>query len=190
MSKVLTIAEKHFKSATEVPIAGIEISDEVRKMCEQNKCGHYGKNWTCPPAVKPLDEFRKEMAQFDSFIVVYHVYNVESSFDFKGMMAGAADFGVRMLAMKKVLEGDCPQCKIKVMSAGACGLCKKCTYSDGKPCRRPDDALVSLEAFGMDVMKLMRDNGLKYYNGKNTVTYIGGVAYSKEEFQGYQENII
>ena len=180
MNKVLTIAEKHFKNPSEVPIAGIEISDEVRKMCEQNKCGHYGKNWTCPPAVKPLDEFRKEMEQFDSFIVVYRVYNVESSFDFKGMMAGAADFGERMLAMKNGLEGDCPQCKIRVMGAGGCGLCEKCTYSDGKPCRRPDDALVSLEACGMDVMKLMRDNELKYYNGKNTVTYIGGLAYSKE----------
>jgi len=186
MNNVQTIAEKHFESATKVPFAGIEISDQVRKMCEQNKCGHYGKNWTCPPAVKSLEEVRKEMAQFDSFIVVYRVYNVKSSLDFKGMMAGMADFGERMLALKKDLEGNCPQCTIKVMGAGACGSCKQCTYSDGTPCRRPDDALVSLEACGMDVMKLMRDNALKYYNGKNTVTYIGGVAYSKNEFEGRQ----
>ena len=180
MDKVLTIAKEHFKNATEVPLESVDISDEVRRMCEQNKCGLYGKNWTCPPAVKTLDEFRKEMEQYDSFIVVYRVYPLESSFNFKAMKDAAADFNERILQMKKGLYRDRPGSKILVLGVGGCGLCQKCSYIENKPCRRPEDAVVSLEALGIDVMKLMRDNGLRYYNGKQTVTYIGGVAYLKE----------
>ena len=109
MDKILTIAKEHFKNATEVPLESVDISDEVRRMCEQNKCGLYGKNWTCPPAVETLDEFRKEMEQYDSFIVVYRVYPLESSFNFKAMKDAAADFNERVLQMEKELEGDCPQ---------------------------------------------------------------------------------
>ncbi|MFC1532843.1 DUF2284 domain-containing protein [Thermodesulfobacteriota bacterium] len=67
------------------------------------------------------------------------------------------------------------QLKFKILGAGGCSQCKQYTYIDEEPCRRPDDALVSLEACGIDVIRLMKDNGLKYYNGKNTVTYIGGI---------------
>ncbi len=176
----MTIAEKHFSRAAEVPIENIIISDEVRKMCEQNACGNYGKNWTCPPAVKPIDEFRKEIARFDAFIVVSRVYDVKSSFDFKAMMAGAADFNNRLVSMKKDLEKEDLGSKFRILGAGGCGLCKKCAYVAGEPCRRPDEALTSLEAFGIDVIRLMRDNGLKYYNGKNTVTFIGGIMYCME----------
>lgn len=176
----MTIAEKHFSGAGEVPIESIIISDEVRRLCEQNACGNYGKNWTCPPAVKPIDEFRKEIARFDAFIVVYRVYDVKSSFDFRGMKAGAADFNNRLLLMKKELEKAGIQSKFRILGAGGCGLCKECAYITGEPCRRPDEALISLEAFGIDVIGLMRGNGLKYYNGKNTVTFIGGIMYSRE----------
>jgi hypothetical protein len=37
--------------------------------------------------------------------------------------------------------------------------------------------IVSLEACGIDVMRLMKVNGLPYYGGPNTVTYIGGLAF-------------
>ena len=100
---------------------------------------------------------------------------MKSSFDFKGMMSGAGDFNTRLLVMKEDIGKQCSQLKFKILGAGECSICEKCTYVDGVPCRRPDDALVSLEACGIDVIKLMKDNGLKYNNGKNTVTYIGGI---------------
>ena len=47
----------------------------------------------------------------------------------------------------------------------------------GQPCRHPEDALPSLEAYGVNVSKLAAACGMKYVNGANTVTYFAGVLF-------------
>lgn len=89
------------------------------------------------------------------------------------MMAGVDDFTDKLLKLQMELKGGE---RYLFLGAGGCRLCKKCTYPN-EPCRRPEEAIVSAEAYGIDVMKLMRDNQLKYNNGPNTVTYIGGMLY-------------
>ena len=37
-------------------VAKIPFERELRKACEANYCGHYGKNWTCPPMLGDIDE--------------------------------------------------------------------------------------------------------------------------------------
>ena len=177
MNSIGSIAERHFDNCRELPSSAITLSAEVRKLCEQNSCGQYGKNWTCPPAVQSIDDFRRQMAPYDTFLVVYQVYGIKTSLDWNGMMAGGVNFRERLLALKHEVEAAEPQRDFLVLGAGGCHLCDPCAYVTGEPCRNPDDAVVSLEACGIDVMGLMRENGLKYYNGKNTVTFIGGVLY-------------
>lgn len=156
-----------------VPRESIVLSPEVRKMCARNSCGNYGRTWACPPALAPLEEIQERFNSFDHFIVVSQVYPLRNSMDWNGMMAGVEDFKDKMTQLHRELkEGN----RYLMLGAGGCNLCKKCTYPD-EPCRIPEDVIVSAEAYGIDVMILMRDNQLKYNNGPNTVTYIGGVLY-------------
>jgi len=177
MNDVTMIAEKHFSNVKEASMDKVILSDEVRQLCEQNRCGRYGKSWVCPPAIKSIDEYRTEISQFESLVVVYNVYGLEDSFDWEGMMAGISDFRERLLSLKKELENECSQSKFLLLGAGSCRLCEQCAYVDGEACRRPDDVFISVEGCGIDVMRLMRDSGLNYNNGPNTVTYIGGIMY-------------
>ena len=179
MIDLIGTANKYFENVKEIPAGGITLRDEVRKLCEQNTCGNYGKNWMCPPAVESIDNFRDRFAAYDTLLVVYRVYPVKSSFDWKGMKAGGIDFKDRLLAMKKEGDAAYPDLKWMMLGAGGCHLCDPCAYVDGEPCRNPDDAIISLEACGIDVMRLMRDHGMKYSSGKNTVTFIGGALYNK-----------
>jgi len=170
-------AEELFDHSLEISSKTIPFSSEVRAMCEQNSCGSYGKNWTCPPALPVLDELQLQLASFTTFLIIYKVYQVKSSFDWQGMMSGVTDFQARMLCLKKKIEAIEPKFDFLVLGAGACQVCASCSFPDGEPCRNPDDAIVSVEAYGIDVMKMMIENKLQYYSGKNTVTYIGGVFY-------------
>lgn len=179
MHPLMAIAERHFSNMKEISTATVTLSEDVRKMCAQNKCGQYGKNWTCPPAVQPIDHFKRQIAAFNTFLVVYQVYEVKSSFDWKGMMVGGGNFKERLMALKKEVETQLPDQAFLLLGVGGCSLCDPCAYVTGEPCRNPQDALVSVEACGIDVMKMMKDNGLAYYNGKNTVTFIGGILYHK-----------
>ena len=181
MNQLMLLVKNHFENMKEIPTTQITLSQEVRKMCEQNKCGRYGKNWTCPPAVKSVDEFREDLGAYDTFLIIYKVYDVKSSFDWRGMMASGKDFNDRLHGLKKAIQSVLPDLEFSIFGAGGCQRCERCTYLDDEPCRFPDDAIVSVEASGMDVMALMKDNGLKYYHGKNTVTFIGGLFYSQGE---------
>ena len=54
------------------------------------------------------------------------------------------------------------------------GQCKICTYPDD-PCRFPDKKSSSMEALGMVVSEVCADNGISYYYGPGTLTYVGCV---------------
>jgi predicted metal-binding protein len=153
----------------------IVIDPTVRAMCKQNTCGQYLKNHMCPPAIKDIEAWKKEIDEFKDGIIVTKVYGIKGSFDLKAMLNGMADFQKTLLRLKEGVLAQSPQKKILLLGAGACRFCEKCSYQDGEPCRFPDKAFPSLEACGIDVMSLSREVGVNYHNGKNTVTYIGVV---------------
>ena len=66
-----------------------------------------------------------------------------------------------------------PQPEALLLGAGGCRLCPRCAKADNQPCRFPDAALASLEAYGVNVSLLAPQAGMQYINGANTVTYFG-----------------
>jgi len=48
--------------AAAVSTESIRIAREFRSPCEMNQCGHYDKNWTCPPGIGGLEECEKRSA--------------------------------------------------------------------------------------------------------------------------------
>ncbi|MCF8096190.1 MAG: DUF2284 domain-containing protein [Desulfobacteraceae bacterium] len=116
--------------------ADVVFSDEVRKLCEMNTCGNYGKNWICPPSVEPIDNFRERFSLFDTLLVVHQVYTVKNSFDRNGMKAGMNAFKDRLLDLKKETETSDPDLNFIILGAGGCHLCDPCAYAEGEPCRK------------------------------------------------------
>lgn len=180
MADIVSVVKEYFPLHKEIPVDAIELKEEVRKLCEQNTCGNYNKNWTCPPAIGPIQDSIEKFKKYAKFIVVYEVYQLADSFDWRGMTAGGKDFRDRLLKMKHQMD---EHEDFLVLGAGGCHLCEKCTYPEGKPCRNPEDAIISCEAYGMDVMSLMKKNDLKYNNGPNTMTLIAGVLYQRSNPQ-------
>ena len=65
--------------------------------------------------------------------------------------------------------------KTLVLGAGGCRICPQCAYPD--PCRFPDKAMSSMEASGLFVTRVFKDNGVPYYYGPKTITYTACVLY-------------
>lgn len=166
-----------FDNSKAIPVSKIPFDNEVRKLCEQNMCGQFGKSWTCPPAIETIEKLQSRISFFNHFIIFYKVYSLEDNFDWEGMMNSIKDFQLRIFKLKKKIQHKDPELDLLFLGAGSCQLCDTCTYPEQKPCRSPGDALFSIESFGIDAMKTMAENDLKYNNGPNTVTYIGGLFY-------------
>ena len=66
------------------------------------------------------------------------------------------------------------------LSTEACAHCAKCTYPDA-PCRFPESLHPSIESHGVEVNVLAGTCGIRYHNGKNTVTYHTCVFFNEPE---------
>ncbi|WP_419657547.1 conserved uncharacterized protein, DUF2284 [Desulfosarcina variabilis str. Montpellier] len=174
------LTQDFFDHAKTIDPSTVPIDDHVRAMCEQNACGYFGRSWTCPPAIDSLDKLRLQLSNYNRLMVVDKVYALESSFDWEGMVAGVKDFQTRILKLKKKIESLAPDLRFLTLGAGACQLCKHCSYPEQQPCKHPEDAIFSVEAYGIDVMKMMAENGMSYNNGQNTVTYVGGIFWQTD----------
>lgn len=60
-------------------------------------------------------------------------------------------------------------------------LLKRCAKVDNEPCRFPEKALSSLEAYGVNVSATVKNTEMKYINGPDTVTYFGMVLFKENE---------
>ncbi|MDR2687800.1 MAG: DUF2284 domain-containing protein [Oscillospiraceae bacterium] len=159
-----------FTSAGPLDAATLLPREEVRGMCAADRCRHYGKSWTCPPACPSLEDNKALLAQYETGILVQTTGTPEDEFDLEGMYEIMRAHMRRFHELRKALRKEYPN--LLALGAGACDLCEACAYPDA-PCRRPDDAVTSMEAFGLVVSDACTANGMKYNYGPGTMTFTG-----------------
>lgn len=150
----------------------IPFAPELRELCEQNKCGAYASSWMGPPAVGPVADLMDRVRSFPGGLVVQSVGQLEDSYDYPGMMEAKADHEARFARIVDAVRRALPDTGLLALDVGCCHICDPCTYPD-EPCCRPDEAFSSVEAYGIHVNGMLTACGLKYNNGRDTVSYVG-----------------
>jgi predicted metal-binding protein len=156
----------------------IQFHEDFRKACEKNVCRKYDTNWMGPPAIGPISELMKRALGYKQGLLFQTVHRVVSSFDMKGMFEGAK---LHNAVFRDLLEKIKRKHQIKdllPLNAGCCSICEKCAYLDNEPCRNPDQAVSSVEAYGMNVIALQKSAGIPYYHGKNSVCFVGLILFN------------
>ena len=159
-----------------VPTDRIVLSDEFRTICESNSCGKYGKCLMCPPFAGDIHELMAEVRRFSGGILYQSISELEDSFDIEGMEAAAKRHSLLSQRVQELVKASFSGDMLH-LSCGGCGLCERCAGYDGEPCRFPDKALSSMEAYGINVYLTSASTSLRYVNGQNTVTYFGIVLF-------------
>ena len=162
--------------ATVIPVDKIVLSPTFREICVNNGCGRFNKCWMCSPTIGDIETLMARVRSYKWALWYQLIGDIEDSFDIEGMTE-VGDEHVQLCqrineALKPVFGKE-----MLHLGKGGCGLCERCTIEDGKPCRLPDQALSSLELYGVDVYRTTDGTGLKYINGSNTVTYFGMVLF-------------
>lgn len=154
-----------------VDVSAIPFDPSLRAYCEANACGSYGRNYACPPHVGAADELIARAKGYSRALFFQTVSPLEDSFDVEGMEKAArrhAEVCARIFAAVTP-----SMARYLTLTAGGCSICPTCALIDGQPCRAPERAISSLEAYCMNVSRLCGKCGMKYINGANTVTYFG-----------------
>ena len=156
----------------------IKFNEDFRKLCEQNSCGSYNKNWMCPPAVGPISDLKERAMGFKQGLLFQTVHLIASSLDWKGMLEGGVNHTKIFRKILECMENNYNFKAILPLNAGPCTYCAKCAYLAGEACQFPDKAVSSVEANGIDVMALVKASGIPYNNGKNTVSYVALILFN------------
>ena len=161
----------------------ISLDCAFRAMCEANSCGMYGRCWMCPPDVGDIDVLISEVAEYDYALVYQTVTSLEDSFDFEGMIEAKKRTYPIAQKLRDVFR-ECGVERVLHLGAGGCGVCETCSRRTNEPCRYPERAMPSLEAYGVNVSRLADAAGMRYINGQDTVTYFGAVLFSLDGEKG------
>ena len=155
----------------------IETDSSFRDMCAMNSCGVYGKCWMCPPDVGDIEQLMSDVKKYSYALVYQMISELEDSYDFEGMIKAKKNSykinkDIRATVEKLSLG------KVLYLGAGGCGVCETCAKHEDQPCRFPELATPSLEAYGINVSQLAKVSDMKYVNGVNTVTYFSAILFS------------
>ena len=159
-----------FSHAGLMAVPTLTVRDEVRDMCAVDLCHAFGRSWVCPPACGTLDICRETIERFTHGLIVQTTATLADPFDYDAMMAADDLQRQRVATFREALRPAYPA--LIALANGACRLCPACTYPHS-PCRHPEQATPSMEAFGLVVSDVCEANGLGYYYGPDTVTYTG-----------------
>ena len=158
-----------------IDVDKIAFDESLRSYCEMNYCGSFGKNYACPPDVGSVGEVIGKAKAYKKALIFQTIGQLEDSYDFEGMQEAARlHTNVSNQIDHEVKQHYADYLQLTV---GGCTVCKTCAIAENLPCRFPDRAVSSLEAYCMNVSTLAGLCNMKYINGKDTVTYFGAFLY-------------
>lgn len=163
--------------ASIVDVKDIPMDVSFRAMCESNVCGKFGRNHQCPPHVGEIEVLMQKIRSYQKILVYQTVTNLEDSYDFEGMMEAGNKLNQLAQTLYDYVKETFPTMQFLHLGAGGCRVCKTCAILTDEPCRFPDRAIGSLEAYGINVSKLAEIANMKYINGKDTVTFFGAILF-------------
>lgn len=128
--------------------------ERIRGFCRENKCGHYGNSYMCPPYVGSLEEIKVRLKRFRRGLLLQYVKDIDVRGDKEGVRRTKIDFHRKILQMEKFLKKEGID-EMWGIIGGNCELCDICGAKNNEPCLYPDKARTSLEGIGIDVLGLL-----------------------------------
>ena len=149
---------------------------QIRALCQQNICGNYGNNYTCPPYVGTLEEINIKLRQFQRGLLLQYTKDIDVKGNREGVLQTRIGFHNRILQIEEFLriKGIDP---VWGMIGGNCGLCDSCKAKSNEPCPYPDKARMSLEAIAVDVVGLLGRLGLDSEFHSDKITWTGCILF-------------
>ncbi len=162
-----------FTHAAPLDISTLQPRQDVRDQCSADKCGAYGKNWTCPPHCGTLSQCAEKMGSYRRGILLQTVGQMRKLIDTKAYRETEQRHLEQFHRLLREMKKAYPQAL--GLGSGGCRVCASCAWPE--PCRFPQEACASMEGYGLFVTQVCRDNGCQYHYGEKTITYTACILF-------------
>ena len=163
--KKLAVAEG-FHQAEIIDTDKIVFDAAFRPYCEENLCGQYGANYSCPPDCGTPEQMKQKVLAHKKALVVSTEWEIEDFSQTDKLKEAKALHNAAMLRLIKKLKADGHE-GFMIGSSG-CTLCKPCKCTVGEPCAFPDMMYSCMSAYCIFV-KVLAEDCIMNYDYKNKI---------------------
>lgn len=161
-------------------VAIVETKDIVfdpmfRPYCEENLCGQYGVNYSCPPDCGTPKEMKQRILSHKKALVMQSMWQVRDFSDAPVIKQAKKSHNAAELKVVKALRQAGHDGII--VGASGCALCTPCALGQGEPCKYPDLRYSCMSAYCIFVKKLADVCGMEYDCGEGLLALFGMYAF-------------
>ena len=170
--EIIALAKKEgFQNASVISTDKIVFDAAFRPYCEENLCGQYGANYSCPPDCGTTEEMKARVLSYKNALVLQTTWEIESFADKEKLMLGKNLHNAAMFRLIRQMREEGHDGFM--IGASGCSLCKPCLLTEGKPCAFPDLRYSCMSAYCIYVKKLAESCGMNYDYKDGILPYFG-----------------
>ncbi len=164
-------AQEGFAAAAVVDTDKIVFDPAFRPYCEENLCGQYGVNYSCPPDCGSPEEMKQKILAYKHGLVLQTIWEIPDYTDKAAIkQAKSAHNHAAIRLMKHFRENGVDGF---LVGASGCALCTPCARQSGKPCTFPELQYSCMSAYCIFVKKLADECGIEYSCGDGLLAFFG-----------------
>ena len=168
---IAAAVEEGFAGAAVIETDQIVFDPMFRPFCEENLCGQYGINHSCPPSCGTPEEMKQKIIAHKKALILQTIWEMPDLEDKEAIRQAKRGHNTAALRlMKQFREKDCPGF---LVGASGCALCSPCALKNGKACAFPELKYSCMSAYCIFVRKLAEASGLEYSPGDGLTAFFG-----------------
>ena len=163
--------EEGFAAAAVLDTSEIVFDPSFRPYCEENLCGQYDANYSCPPECGSPEAMKQKILAHRKVLVLQTIWEAQDFSDTKAIKEGKRHHNLSsQRLMKRLRQEGCPGFMV---GASGCSLCSPCKIQQGEPCTFPDLRWSCMSAYCIFVKKLADSCQMEYDAGNGLIAFFG-----------------
>ena len=154
-----------------VDTSRIPFDPTFRPYCEENLCGQYGANYSCPPDCGSPEAMKQRVLSHKNALVLQTMWEVSDYSDMASIKPAKAAHNAAQIRLAKHLRSE--GYNGFLVGASGCALCSPCNQQLGLPCAFPEYQYSCMSAYCVFVKKLADLCGLEYDCGDGLLAFFG-----------------
>lgn len=164
------LAEGFFQAEV-IDTRKIVFDPAFRPYCEENLCGQYGNNHSCPPDCGTPEQMKEKVLAHKKALVVCTTWEIESFSQTDKLKEAKSLHNAAMFRLIQTLR-ERGHDGFMIGSSG-CTLCKPCRRAVGEPCAFPDKRYSCMSAYCIYVKKLAEECHMNYDYKDHILPFFG-----------------
>ena len=175
--QLLSIAQEQGFIPAIISTQDIVVDYSFRKFCEDNLCGKYGANYSCPPDCGTPQQVHNKLLSKNSALVLQMICDIESYEDKAMVQQARTALNQAVLAVTDKMTAE--RYSVIPLGYNGCPLCNPCKRTLNQSCAFPDRQISCVSAYCINVTELAKNCQLEFTWSDKKLYLFGIILFDK-----------